>query len=131
MNNQIQQTYARTTSSGSGGAQPFFLEQPSMTNNAKPAIAFLRGLKARCQWAVAHLNADEFECIEAQTEAYCEGRFDFDAGRDCEDVPPLLADVADLRRAWLRGWDEACDSQEMASCPYCQDPDVELCPIHD
>lgn len=102
-----------------------------MTNNAKPAVVFLRGLKARCQWAVAHLSADECECVEAQTEAYCDGRFDFDTGRDCEDVPPLLADVADLRRAWLRGWEEGCEAQEMASCPYCRDPDRELCPVHD
>ena len=102
-----------------------------MADNEKPAVVFLRGGKTPRKWADRQNIAEEFECAEAQTEAYCDGRFDFDIGRDCADVPPLLADVTELRRAWLRGWDEACEAQELASCPYCQDPDVDLCPIHD
>ena len=55
MNNQIQQTYARTTSSGSVTASKTLLNVKDMTMantvqtiaTPKPAVVFLRGLDAR------------------------------------------------------------------------------------
>lgn len=70
-------------------------------------VTFLRGLQARCRWAAAHPGTDEFGYGDAQALAYCQGRIDFENGRPGNDVPPLLADVVDLSRAWREGWMDA------------------------
>ena len=94
-------------------------------------VEFLRGLAARCRWAIAQ-GADDADSMvgEAQAEAYCQGRGDFENGRAASDIPPLLADVHALSLAWTAGWMEAGDVQEMARCRFCQDADTEVCFIH-
>lgn len=72
--------------------------------NLEVPIVFLRGLKARCLWTTAQLNADECSFGDAQDEAYCQGMCDFESGRVANDIPPLVADVAALASAWKAGW---------------------------
>lgn len=67
----------------------------------------LRGLDARLTWATAAALPDDDRCDErgcAGMEAHNQGRWDFQGGRDFEDVPPLLADVAYLAHEWRSGW---------------------------
>jgi hypothetical protein len=142
MNNQIQQTYARTTSSGSVSAPKTLLnvKEIAMANTVqtiampKPAVVFLRGLDAR----VAHTKAagmfDEdsrfMDLGYSQMLAHVQGRQDFTRGRDADDVPPLLADVAELASAWMDGWDAAEESVVMAACSGCNDGSGNPCPHH-
>ncbi|MGE8657024.1 MAG: hypothetical protein ACN6O8_09780 [Achromobacter sp.] len=98
--------------------------------NQEVPIVFLRGLKARCLWTTALLNAEEFGYGDAQAEAYCQGRFDFESGRATNEIPPLVADVAALASAWKAGWADASEAVEMASCQSCQDRDIDVCHLH-
>ncbi|MCZ8441754.1 MULTISPECIES: hypothetical protein [Achromobacter] len=93
-------------------------------------VAFLRGLKARCLWTTAQLNGDEFGYGDAQEEAYCQGRFDFESGRAANDIPPLVADIAALASGWKAGWADAGEVEEIASCQSCQDRDIDACHLH-
>ncbi|MNV43074.1 hypothetical protein D3C71_1347780 [compost metagenome] len=111
MNNQIQQTYARTTSSGSGGTSNQTIEkEPSMANTvqnaalAKPVAVFLRGLTVRLSWAKAGPDGD---LNPAYGEAEGQGFKDFEVGRALADVPPLFADVPELASFWSKGWEHA------------------------
>ncbi|MFY3552513.1 hypothetical protein YH64_016385 [Achromobacter sp. LC458] len=142
MNNQIQQTYARTTSSGSVSASKTLLNVKEMTMantvqtiaTPKPAVVFLRGLDARVARTKAAGMFDEdsrfLELDHAQILAHVQGREDFTRGRDADDVPPLLADVAELASAWVDGWNEAEESVAMAACSGCNDGSGNPCPHH-
>lgn len=111
MNNQIQKTYARTTSSGSVGTSDQTIEkETSMANTvqnavqAKPAPVFLRGLSARLLYAKAGPEGDVNPAYAAAVDA---GVDDFQAGRAFYDIPPLLADIRELAIFWDQGWEQA------------------------
>lgn len=97
-------------------------------------VVFLRGLDARVAHAKAAGMFDEdsrfMEIGYAQMLAQVQGRQDFTRGRDADDVPPLLADVAELASAWVDGWDAAEESVVMAACSGCNDGSGNPCPHH-
>ncbi|CAB3818694.1 hypothetical protein LMG2828_00340 [Achromobacter piechaudii] len=111
-----------------------------MANNAqktatpKPVVVFLRGLDARVARAQANGMFDDesrfMDLGHSQMLAHVQGREDFSRGRDAEDVPPLLADVAELASAWVDGWNDAEESVAMAACSGCNDGSGNPCPHH-
>lgn len=105
-----------------------------MTNNVKPSVVFLRGIDARITLAKAAGicdNEDRAMAVEhAEVLAEVQGREDFIRGRDAEDVPPLLADVAELASAWADGWDAAGESAAITVCSWCNDGSGNPCPHH-
>lgn len=98
------------------------------TNQNEP-IVFLRGLQARCRWAAAH-DSTEPESGDGYDDAYSQGMQDFEHGRAFKDVPPLLADIADLAAAWREGWKWADELNGMGSCSCCQDSNIDVCHVH-
>ncbi|MFJ3465819.1 hypothetical protein [Achromobacter spanius] len=127
MNNQIQQTHARTTSSGSGGAQRLFLEQANMNDHATRNTNILaaaiekflgaharqdrRGLNVLDMWIRSQDRHREEVCkllwTRAMDMAFKQGEEECEAGREQADMPALLADVPVLVGAWKSGWDFA------------------------
>lgn len=105
-----------------------------ITATPKPVVVFLRGLDARVARTKAVWMFDEdnrfMELGHAQMLAHVQGREDFTRGRDAEDVPPLLADVAELTSAWVDGWNAAEESIAMAACACCYDGSGNPCPHH-
>lgn len=102
-------------------------------DNHKVAIVFLRGLAARCRWAVAQNSADP-ECGDggACGDSFSQGIQDFEGGRRSNDIPPLLADVPELAASWQDGWDFACEVEiaKSASCRYCEEVGADACEFH-
>lgn len=127
MNNQIQQTYARTTSSGSGDALPLSLGQTTMTDHAAlnanllaAAKETLRGAQARQdrrgvdvldKWILSQDRQRKEHCkllwTRAMDMAFNLGEEECEAGREQADIPALLADVPVLAGAWTCGWNFA------------------------
>ncbi|WP_191575911.1 hypothetical protein [Achromobacter insolitus] len=127
MNNQIQHTHARTTSSGSGGAQPLFLEQTKMNDHATlnanilaVAIEKLLGAQARQDrrgvdvldmWIRSQdRHREEVRKLlwtRAIDMAFSLGEEECKAGHEQTDMPALLSDVPVLVGAWTSGWNFA------------------------
>ncbi|MFJ3465277.1 hypothetical protein [Achromobacter spanius] len=127
MNNQIQQPHARTTSSGSGGAQPLFLEQTNMNDHATLNADILTAAKNALRGAQAHQDRRGVDVLEkwirsqdhqgketckllwalAMDMAFSLGEEECEAGREQADIPALLADVPVLVGAWTSGWNFA------------------------
>ncbi|WP_156517877.1 hypothetical protein [Achromobacter ruhlandii] len=127
MNNQIQQTYARTTSSGSADALPLSLGQTSMTDHAAlnanllaAAKETLRGAQARQDrrgvdvldtWILSQERQRVEHCkllwTRAMDMAFNLGEEECEAGHEQADSPALLADVPVLVGAWTSGWNFA------------------------
>lgn len=127
MNNQIQQTYARTTSSGSGVARPLFSEQTSMNDHATlnanilaAAKAALRGAQGRQdrrgvdvldKWILSQEHQGPETCkvlwSRAMDMAFNLGEDECEAGHEQADVPALLKDVPVLSGVWKGGWNFA------------------------
>jgi len=116
------------------------VEEIAMANNAqktatpKPVVVFLRGLDARVARAQANGMIDDesrfMELGHSKMLAHVQGREDFTRGRDADDVPPLLADVAELASAWEDGWNAAEESVAMVACSGCNDGSGNPCPNH-
>ncbi|CUJ49434.1 hypothetical protein [Achromobacter kerstersii] len=100
----------------------------------KSTVVFLRGLRARTAWANAKgiFDADcrAMDIDYAQILAHVQGREDFSRGRNLADIPPLLADVAQLTSAWVDGWYEVEESVALAACSCCNDGSGNPCPHH-
>ncbi|CAO3958601.1 hypothetical protein [Achromobacter mucicolens] len=127
MNNQIQKTYARTTSSGSGDALPLSLGQTNMTDHAAlnanllaAAKETLRAAQARQDrrgadvldtWILAQerQRVEHFKLLwtRAMDMAFNLGEEECEAGHEQADLPELLADVPVLVGAWTSGWNFA------------------------
>lgn len=127
MNNQIQQTYARTTSSGSGDALPLSLEHTNMTDHATLNANLLAAAKETLRDAQARQDRRGVDVLdtwilsqERQRVEHCKllwtramdmafnlGEEECEAGHEQADFPALLADVPSLAGAWASGWNFA------------------------
>lgn len=110
MTNRIQQTYARTTSTGAGGAQPFLLETKGMTDhatlNADILAAAKEGMRSaleRQDWRGVNVLEKRVHSQERQGQEACKllwqramdlafslGDAEGAAGRELADAPALL-----------------------------------------
>ncbi|WP_312431604.1 hypothetical protein [Achromobacter sp.] len=124
MNNQIQQTYDRTTSSGSGDALPLSLGQTTMTDHAALNVNLLaaaketlrcaqarqdrRGVDVLDKWILSQEHQGPETCkvlwSRAMDMAFNLGEEECEAGHEQADVPALLQDVPVLIEAWRGGW---------------------------
>lgn len=46
------------------------------------------------------------------------------------DCSPFFADVPELLRGWIHGWNVAMETREMEECSMCNDSWCDPCPIH-
>lgn len=96
----------------------------------------MRGLDIRQKWArglaLATIIGDEDgdERSESRQEAEALGRHDYQNGRDRSDAPALFRDEGALHQAWLCGWDDSDEAEDIRHCSTCQSESTVICPAH-
>ncbi|QKM51719.1 hypothetical protein [Burkholderia glumae] len=96
-------------------------------------------LDVRCEYVLAKLkmigNPDGIdEGGDAVMDAVWLGYRDAQAcgGSDADsDIPAFFADVPELSRAWLSGWRNRLEMEEIEHCPGCNNEHGHPCPFHD
>lgn len=95
-------------------------------------------LEARCSFVLAKLamigdpNAEDttYEAlIEAQVLGYRDASVAHETGETIE-CSPFFADVPELKREWLDGWNHHDDMIDMNNCSGCSNSRGDPCPIH-
>jgi hypothetical protein len=94
----------------------------------------MRGLDARCALAMARVLAplnqqeSEYHAVDAYMWAQDEG---YQGHADDEPMPAFFVDEPVLIHGWNSGRYTAAWTAEIARCPQCQDPRIEMCSTHD
>lgn len=93
----------------------------------------MRGLDIRIHYAqrklaLAYRPEEEVELWVPIEDAQAMGVYEYREG--IEEAPLLFVGEPALLAAWEAGQHFAWESEEMASCPGCHDPELPLCPIH-
>lgn len=89
-------------------------------------------LRARVDYEVALIGADEAGQIFAELDAQLTGGDYYAQGRLIDDVPALFQSVSELADAWRTGWLWAEEKAARAACPGCweEDESGRVCPYH-
>ncbi|AOZ05878.1 hypothetical protein [Cupriavidus malaysiensis] len=93
-------------------------------------------LEARCTFVLAKLALigapdEEDTTYEAMIEAQCLGHRDAEVSADTGetiDCSLFFADVPELQREWMFGWNQYFEMREMEECGSCNSGNP--CPIH-
>lgn len=96
----------------------------------------MRGLNERIAYAQAKIDMMFMpEGSPAENELHCifhdamsQGIHDYQNGKD--DIPIMYLGIPLLVQGWMEGQDFAAESEEMANCDDCNDPDLPCCPFH-
>lgn len=67
--------------------------------------------------------------IEAEVLGHRDASYYLETGKDT-DTPAFFADVPDLLKSWIHGWNVAMQAREMDECSGCNNSRGDPCCIH-